>query len=371
MIIKASFLKSLSKFSEDESLSLSAVAFLGRSNVGKSSLINALCRQKNLAKSSATPGKTRLINLFEVEFKNQWQDKAENVHLNKNENLKANLSSNLKQSLNLQENLNVKQKLNSQENLTLKQDLSSNLNSHSNADFSSLDENFKLIFVDLPGFGYAKVSKTLKKEWDKNLHEYLQKESAIRLFVHLIDARHSDLSIDKEIEGYLKELLSPAQELLQVFTKLDKLNQSQKALLKKNFPKALFVSSAQNKGLDALEKELIIKSFHLLNSTLQNRGAGREGLSSKANLSSNLNENSSLNLSVNSNTNSNLSSNTNSKTNSSSNKKLNSKANSSSNLEANLNANLNDNSKPKSLNLGSNPTHSKENLNPKESSHAL
>lgn len=359
MIIKASFLKSLSKFSEDESLSLSAVAFLGRSNVGKSSLINALCRQKNLAKSSATPGKTRLINLFEVEFKNQWQDKAENANLNKNENLKANL----KQSLNLQENSNLKQSLNSQENLTLKQDLSSNLNSHSSADFSSLDTNFKLIFVDLPGFGYAKVSKTLKKEWDKNLHEYLQKESAIRLFVHLIDARHSDLSIDKEIKDYLKELLSPAQELLQVFTKLDKLNQSQKALLKKNFPKALFVSSAQNKGLDTLEKELVIKSFHLLNSTLQNRGAGREGSNSKANLSSNLNENSSLNLSVNSNTNSNLSSNTNSKTNSSSNKKL--------NLKANSNSNLNENSKPKSLNLGSNPAKSKENLNPKENSHAL
>ena len=60
MIVGAKFIKSLSHFDENESLNLSAVAFLGRSNVGKSSLINALCHQKNLAKSSATPEKPAL-----------------------------------------------------------------------------------------------------------------------------------------------------------------------------------------------------------------------------------------------------------------------------------------------------------------------
>lgn len=200
MIFRAHFIKSLAKFDANESLNSSAIAFLGRSNVGKSSLINALCRQKNLAKSSSTPGKTRLINLFEVYF---TQKSA----------------------------------------------------------FKELDEKFNLIFIDLPGFGYAKVSKDLKQDWDRNLNEYLEKESAIKLFVHLIDSRHSNLSIDKEINIYLKRLLKPDQNLLEVFTKVDKLNQSQRTLLKKSFPQALFVSSLQNKGLDELEKELVKQVF--------------------------------------------------------------------------------------------------------------
>ena len=69
MIISAKFITSLAKFDENLASNLSEVAFLGRSNVGKSSLINSLCKQKNLAKSSATPGKTQLINFFEVTCK--------------------------------------------------------------------------------------------------------------------------------------------------------------------------------------------------------------------------------------------------------------------------------------------------------------
>lgn len=76
------------------------MAFLGRSNVGKSSLINSLCKQKKLAKSSATPGKTQLINIFEVLCKKD-------------------------------------------------------------------EDKFSIHFIDLPGFGYAKVSKNLKEIWNK------------------------------------------------------------------------------------------------------------------------------------------------------------------------------------------------------------
>lgn len=209
MITSAKFIISATNFSQSPHFALSEVAFLGRSNVGKSSLINALTRQKNLAKSSATPGKTRLINFFEVSFK-----------------------------------LNLKEQ-----------------NLSENAEFQSENSNpsdkFTLVFVDLPGFGYAKVSHAQRAEWDKNLDEFLKKRQAIRLFVHLRDARHENLALDESINEYLQSLKSPSQSILQVFTKADKLNQSQKARLNKTYPNALLVSSAKNTGLAQLENALI------------------------------------------------------------------------------------------------------------------
>lgn len=243
MITSAKFIISATNFSQSPHFALSEVAFLGRSNVGKSSLINALTRQKNLAKSSATPGKTRLINFFEVSFKLNL--KEQNLSENALENLGASL------------NLNSKQDLNSQGNES--QNLS--VNSSQNADFqsenSSQSDKFTLIFVDLPGFGYAKVSHAQRAEWDKNLDEFLKKRQAIRLFVHLRDARHENLALDESINEYLQSLKSPSQSILQVFTKADKLNQSQKTRLNKTYPNALLVSSAKNTGLAQLENALI------------------------------------------------------------------------------------------------------------------
>ena len=243
MITSAKFIISATNFSQSPHFALSEVAFLGRSNVGKSSLINALTRQKNLAKSSATPGKTRLINFFEVSFKLNL--KEQNSSENALENLGANLNSNSKQDLNSQGN--------ESQNLSV--------NSSQNAKFQSENSNqsdkFTLIFVDLPGFGYAKVSHAQRAEWDKNLDEFLKKRQAIRLFVHLRDARHENLALDESINEYLQSLKSPNQSILQVFTKADKLNQSQKARLNKTYPNALLVSSAKNTGLAQLENALI------------------------------------------------------------------------------------------------------------------
>lgn len=233
MITSAKFIISATNFSQSPHFALSEVAFLGRSNVGKSSLINALTRQKNLAKSSATPGKTRLINFFEVNFKlnlkeqnlsenAEFQSENSNATLNSNENLKSNFCENSKENLN-----------------------------------SSTSDKFTLIFVDLPGFGYAKVSHAQRAEWDKNLDEFLKKRQAIRLFVHLRDARHENLALDESINEYLQSLKSPSQSILQVFTKADKLNQSQKTRLCKIYPNALLVSSAKNTGLAQLENALI------------------------------------------------------------------------------------------------------------------
>ena len=235
------------------------VSVIGRTNAGKSSLINALTRQKNLAKSSATPGKTRLINFFEVSFKLNL--KEQNLSENALENLGANLNS--KQNLNSQDNesqnLSVNssqnaefQSENSKENLNSHKNLSTNLNTNSNQ-----SDKFTLIFVDLPGFGYAKVSHAQRAEWDKNLDEFLKKRQAIRLFVHLRDARHENLALDESINEYLQSLKSPSQSILQVFTKADKLNQSQKTRLCKTYPNALLVSSAKNTGLAQLENALI------------------------------------------------------------------------------------------------------------------
>lgn len=192
MILKAKFLSSLTKFDENFASSFSEVAFLGRSNVGKSSLINSLCRQKNLAKSSSTPGKTQLINFFEV-----WCKKDE--------------------------------------------------------------EKFKIHFIDLPGFGYAKVSKNLKELWNKNLDEFLKLRTSIKLFVHLIDARHTDLDLDLNVDEYLKSFLRTNQNILKVFTKSDKLNQSQKNKLKNTFKDSISVSNLKKEGFELLEQELIAR----------------------------------------------------------------------------------------------------------------
>lgn len=202
MITGAKFITSATNLKESPNFAFNEVAFLGRSNVGKSSLINALTQQKNLAKSSATPGKTRLINFFEVNFK----------------------------------------LLNTQ---------------------TQLASTNSLIFVDLPGFGYAKVSHAQRQEWDKNLDEFLKKRRTIKLFIHLIDARHENLALDEEINRYLQSFILPTQNIFKVFTKADKLNQSQKARLKNTFNEALLVSSAKKQGLKDLENELIKQGLGL------------------------------------------------------------------------------------------------------------
>lgn len=241
MITSAKFIISATNFSQSPHFALSEVAFLGRSNVGKSSLINALTRQKNLAKSSATPGKTRLINFFEVSFKLNLKEQ------NLSEFALANLGA----------NLNSKQSLNSQGNESQNLSKNSSQNTEFQSENSNPSDKFTLIFVDLPGFGYAKVSHAQRAEWDKNLDEFLKKRQAIRLFVHLRDARHENLALDESINEYLQSLKSPSQSILQVFTKADKLNQSQKTRLCKTYPNALLVSSAKNTGLAQLENALI------------------------------------------------------------------------------------------------------------------
>ena len=193
--LSAKFITSSPSIKEAPSFVTSEVVFLGRSNVGKSSLINALVNQKNLAKSSSTPGKTQLINFFEAEF---CEGKEE-----------------------------------------------------------SQKEKFKLILVDLPGFGYAKVAKSKHDEWRKNLDEFLKFRSDIRLFIHLIDARHFDLDIDVNVDSYLKSFLRADQKILNLYTKSDKLNQSQKSAIMKFDPSGILVSTLSKSGIDKAREAII------------------------------------------------------------------------------------------------------------------
>jgi len=148
----------LSQANEDDE---QEICFIGRSNVGKSSLINMLTNKKKLAKKSSTPGKTRLINFFDINYQNNQK------------------------------------------------------------------QNFSCRFVDLPGLGYAKVSKDMKKDWEFNIREFIEKRKNIKVFIYLVDSRHRDLDIDKNSIAYFKSIKQDYQYILKVFTKSDKITKNQ------------------------------------------------------------------------------------------------------------------------------------------------
>jgi len=193
-VVNSTFIKSAQSISDSLEESMSEVVFLGRSNVGKSSTINTLAKRKNLAKSSSTPGKTQLINFFEI-------------------------------------------------------------------DYRLGEEPYKMRYVDLPGFGYAKVSKSLKEIWQKNLVEFIEKRVGIRLFIHLRDSRHPNAKIDNEVEEYINNFIRPDQKYLALFTKIDKLNQKEKTALRRKFPDSIFISNLKKIGEDKVHLEIFKTIF--------------------------------------------------------------------------------------------------------------
>jgi GTP-binding protein len=156
-INKAEFIISNTDVNKAPQEPLPEYAFIGRSNVGKSSLINMLTNRKKLAKTSGTPGKTQLINHFKI--------------------------------------------------------------------------NDNWFLVDLPGYGYAKTSKSSRKKFQKLITEYfLKRKNLVNAFV-LIDARHLPQKIDLEFMRWLGENGIPFSI---VFTKIDKLSSNE---LSKNMKK--------------------------------------------------------------------------------------------------------------------------------------
>ena len=142
--LQAEFLISAEKLSQCPAYILPEYPLLGRSNVGKSSFINGLANNKKLAKTSNTPGKTRLINFF---------------------------------------------------------------------NFSN-----KFTMADLPGYGYAKVSKEAQNRWQKYLEEYLLKRTQIKTLIQLIDARHDIQKNDFQMREWVEAYKLP---IITVVTKMD------------------------------------------------------------------------------------------------------------------------------------------------------
>ena len=293
----AQFITSAANIAGAPEFAMSEVAFLGRSNVGKSSLINALTGRKNLAKSSSTPGKTQLINFFEVKFKqklaadsdgsqnetsldlaskealssaaNCAQDHAEAAASERN--LKQDCVLNLKSAsadfrsdreTDLVAGFAPNSAQSSELNFTGRSALSLAGNP-AFSDLASLGENISLIFVDLPGFGYAKVSKKLHYIWQKNLDEFIKERLNIKLFVHLIDARQFDLTIDKNLQNYLASFLRGDQKVVRLYTKADKLNQSERAKLLRHDPQAILVSTLKGSGLAKTREIIVRRAFGL------------------------------------------------------------------------------------------------------------
>lgn len=149
------FISSVYKLSQLPQNRLPEVILCGRSNVGKSSLINSLFNRKNLAKISSTPGKTRSINYYSV------------------------------------------------------------------AD--------KFYLVDLPGYGYAKTSKSERQRWAKLIGEFIEKSGHINLAFHIIDSRHKPSDLDIKLNTLLNDNEIP---YLIILSKSDKLTQAEFKLAK-------------------------------------------------------------------------------------------------------------------------------------------
>lgn len=151
MVIKSVELETVcgitSKLPDNE---LSEIAFAGKSNVGKSSLINALINRKKLARTSSAPGKTQTINFYNI--------------------------------------------------------------------------NKELYFVDLPGYGYAKVAKEIKEKWGRMIENYLQSSKQLKIIFLLIDIRHDPSMNDKNMYEWI---LYNGYHPVIIATKADKLKRSQ------------------------------------------------------------------------------------------------------------------------------------------------
>lgn len=180
-IVSAEFVKSAFERRHWVTGGLPEIAFLGRSNVGKSSLINSLLQRKGLARTSNTPGRTQSINFFLI--------------------------------------------------------------------------NESFYFADLPGYGFAKVSKSMRADWGKMAEEYLGQREELALSVQLVDSRHKPTELDKQLHEWLT---FHEKEHIIVATKADKLSKSKlsKALkeIETDLPgsRIMQYSSETGNGRDAL-----------------------------------------------------------------------------------------------------------------------
>ena len=175
IVTQANYIASAVKKEQYPQKDLKEVVFIGRSNVGKSSLINSLVRQKKLAKVSGQPGKTQTINFFEVGMK-------------------------------------------------IKED-------EGNQEAEQKETRRSFCLVDLPGYGYAKTGREKRRTWAKFINEYLLQREEILFVCQLIDIRHDPMPSDIEMFHWLVEHGLP---VLVIATKADKVSRTaqQKQLMR-------------------------------------------------------------------------------------------------------------------------------------------
>jgi GTP-binding protein len=151
-ILSAEFITSATRPSQYPPVNFPEIAFAGKSNVGKSSLINVLVNRKRLVKTSTTPGRTQLINFFDI--------------------------------------------------------------------------NGSMTFVDLPGYGYAKVPASIKKSWKPMIETYLSERSTLKAVVLIMDIRRTPDEKDLYLINWLGHYQIPT---ITILTKTDKLKTAQQA----------------------------------------------------------------------------------------------------------------------------------------------
>ncbi len=170
-IISAEFIKSAVWPPQYPLATMPEIAFVGRSNVGKSSLMNTLVGRRKLAKTSNTPGRTQLINFFSV--------------------------------------------------------------------------NGSISFVDLPGYGFAKVSQSIKKDWGDMIEAYLRERQNLAMVIFILDIRRDPSEDDLSLRDWLEHYRIP---YIPILTKADKLSNNQAIVRKKLIEKSLG-TNAQKKTI--------------------------------------------------------------------------------------------------------------------------
>jgi GTP-binding protein len=191
------------------------VAFIGRSNVGKSSLINALVNRKSLARTSNTPGRTREINYFFLTPPQKVKEELSSPH-------------------------------------------------------APLADG--LYIVDLPGYGYAKHQKDFGEQWKKLCSAYLSSRENLRRVYVLVDSRHGLKESDHQMAQFLDHWGVSYQFIL---TKSDKLSSAKQQEIKDHvhdevvkkgkmiaaYPEILQISSTKKRGFDALKQAIVTSSI--------------------------------------------------------------------------------------------------------------
>jgi GTP-binding protein len=184
-VVRADFVKTATRPAEWPPGGVAELAFVGRSNVGKSSMLNALARTRGLARVSATPGRTRALQFFDVAYRRSAAARPRQVR-----------------------------------------------------------------FCDLPGYGYAKVSREERARWAAMIEDYLRERSVLRAVVLIVDARHPPSDGDAEAMAFLR---ASGRSVLVAATKIDKLAKTRRGAALRVVEQALGLARGDAVPFSAIE----------------------------------------------------------------------------------------------------------------------